>query len=154
MDSRGRQLDILAVKDPRPGRDLYLTIDMELQEFCHFLLAGQRGAIVVMDPLTGAILSIVSHPTFDPNIFVSPDNKKVSELLKDIQTYPMLNRALGGTYPPGSVFKIIISACALETGVFTAEKEFLCEGSLTVGNRVFHCWKEDGHGSLNITDAL
>jgi len=155
VDSRGRQINILAIKEARQGRNLYLTIDIELQEFCHELLKEKTGAIVVMDPSTGAILALVSQPDFDPNAFVSPQRSgEVSRLLNDSGSFPMINRAISGTYPPGSVFKIAVFAAALDTGKFNDTKTFFCDGSHRVGNRVFHCWKEEGHGAQNVRNGI
>ncbi len=155
VDSKGRQLKLLAVKEPRPGRDLYLSIDKELQELCHSLLAARYGAIVAMEPSTGAILALVSHSDFDPNIFVSPNNfKEIRNLLNDSRTFPMLNRAISGTYQAGSVFKIVLATAALDSGRFNDKKTFSCNGSFPVGNRLFHCWREKGHGTSDITEAI
>ena len=155
VDNKGRQLKLLAVKEPRPGRDLYLSIDKELQELCHSLLAARYGAIVAMEPSTGAILALVSHPDFDPNIFVSPNNfKKIRDLLDDSRAFPMLNRAISGNYQAGSVFKIVLATAALDSGRFDDKKTFSCNGSFPVGNRLFHCWREKGHGTSDITEAI
>ncbi len=155
VDSRGRQLRILAIKEPHPGRDIYLSIDMELQEFCHSLLADKEGAIIVMDASTGAVLALISHPDFDPNIFVSSNNfKKITTLFNNSRTFPMLDRAISGTYPLGSVFKIVVAVAALDSAVFDGRETFSCNGSFQVGNRRFRCWKEKGHGAQNITEAI
>ena len=155
VDSRGRRLRTLAIKEPRPGRDLYLTVDAELQEFCNSILLDKKGAIVAIDPGTGAVLAIVSHPDFDPNAFVKPNNfKEVSRLLNDSTSYPMLNRAISSAYPPGSVFKIVLATSALNENKFTDLQTLTCQGSLMVGNRPFHCWKERGHGEIPMNDAI
>ncbi|UCD55038.1 MAG: penicillin-binding protein 2 [Candidatus Omnitrophota bacterium] len=155
VDNKGQQVKLLAVKEPRAGRDLYLSIDKELQEFCHSLLAPRQGAILAMEPSTGAILALVSQPDFDPNVFVSPDNfKKIRNLLDDSRAFPMLNRAISGTYQPGSVFKAVVAAAALDSGRFDDKKTFSCKGSFPLGKRAFHCWKERGHGTVDITGAI
>jgi penicillin-binding protein 2 len=155
VDSRGRQLKVLAVKEPRPGRDLHLSIDKDLQEFCHSLLEARRGAIITLEPSTGKVSALVSRPDFDSNVFVSADNsEKIRKLLNDSRAFPMLNRAISGTYQPGSVFKVAVAAGALDSGRFNDEKTFPCSGSFRLGNRIFHCWKEKGHGTRNITSAI
>ena len=155
VDSRGRQLRNLAVKEPTAGKDLYLTLDLELQKFCEEILSKKRGAIVAMDPQTGAVLALVSGPNFDPNIFVSANNDKEKTLLLNNKgTFPMMNRATGGAHPPGSVFKIVVAIAALETDKFNDKKTFVCNGSYRVGNRTFHCWREKGHGTLNIIEGI
>lgn len=155
VDSKGRQLRRLAVKEPRKGKDLYLNIDLELQKFCHSLMKDKNGAIIAMDPSSGAVLALLSHPAFDPNVFVMPGNfKKVSAILNNRAAYPLLNRAISCTYPPGSVFKIVVAAAAVDSGKFDEKKTFSCNGRLRVGNRVFKCWKEEGHGTQHITEAI
>ncbi|MFH1380898.1 MAG: penicillin-binding protein 2 [Candidatus Omnitrophota bacterium] len=154
VDSKGRQLRNIAMKEPTPGKDLYLSVDLDLQKFCSSLLEGQKGAILAMNPETGDLLALVSHPSFDPNMFTVPDNsKEIYGLLKS-SDYPMLNRAISGTYPPGSVFKVVVAAAALDAGEFEEHKTFFCNGSYNVGNRVFHCWKEEGHGEETILNAI
>lgn len=155
IDSRGRQLKVLAVKEPRPGKDLHLSIDIELQKFCRSLLAAKAGAILAMEPSTGAIRALVSEPGFDPGVFVSPNNfKKVQNLLNDSRGFPMLNRAISGTYQPGSVFKIVVALAALDSGRFDGKKTFFCKGTFPLGNRPFRCWREKGHGTMNIESAI
>ena len=155
VDSRGRQLRLIALKEASPGRDIYLSLDLALQGFCDSVMEDKKGAILAMDPSTGAILALVSKPGFDPNVFVKPDNfKEVTALLNDSNSSPLMNRAISGAYPPGSVFKIVTATAALDTRKFDKEKTFLCEGTIRVGNRVFHCWKEEGHGTQCIKDAM
>jgi len=155
VDSMGRQLRVLAVKEPQPGKDLSLTIDLELQKFCDSILKDKKGAIVVMDPGSGEVLALVSRPNFDPNIFLNPDDyKKITSLLNNAKTFPMLDRAISGSYPSGSVFKIVIALAALDSNCFGAMDSFFCNGEYALGRRIFHCWKEDGHGKLAIKDAM
>jgi len=155
VDSKGRQVELLAIKEPQPGKDLYLTINLELQKFCDSILEDKKGAIVAMEPSTGAVLALVSHPDFNPNAFVKPNNyKEVIGFLNNSKMFPMLNRAISGTYPSGSVFKIVIAAAALDSGKFNPQKTFICNGQYPVGNRLFHCWNEKGHKSLNIKEAI
>ena len=155
VDSRGRQLRILAMKEPEPGRDVYLSVDIELQEFCESLMTDKNGAIIAMVPTTGEVLALVSRPGFDPNIFVEPDkNREVRSILRDSVSFPLLDRAISCAYPPGSVFKVVVAACALDSGRFTDENTLSCDGSLRVGNRIFHCWRERGHGAQKIVGAM
>lgn len=153
VDNRGRELGILSIKEPSPGKKLELTIDVRLQEFCDALLEGKRGAIVAMDPDTGAILAMSSAPSYDPNIFIERRRAEVNKVLQD-EEYPLINRAISGVYPPGSVFKIAVAAAALEAGVVTENTSFNCEGSVTIGGRTFNCWRRAGHGPQNMEEAL
>ncbi|MCQ9206496.1 MAG: penicillin-binding protein 2 [Omnitrophica bacterium] len=155
VDSKGRTQRTIAIKEPRSGKNIYLSIDLELQKFCDSLLGEKKGAILAMKPDTGEMLAFVSHADFDPNAFVASYNtKSVSAILSDTKGLPLFDRAISGTYPSGSVFKIVIAAAALDSGDFSEKETFFCGGSLTLGNRVFHCWNEDGHGSQAIAQAI
>lgn len=145
VDARGHQLRVLGQKESRPGHTVVLTIDSRLQQIASGKLGDRAGAIVVLSPNTGEVLALTSKPTFDPNNPAPYLNRSDK---------PFLNRALAGLYAPGSVFKIITSIAALESGSITPEDEYECLGSLTLGDREFHCWKEDGHGWVSFKNAL
>lgn len=155
VDNRGRQTRVLGIKEPENGQDLQLTIDLSLQLACDKLLGERKGAIVVMDPRNGDILALASHPAFDPNIFVrrGASRERVS-LLNDRTGRPMSNRAISGIYPPGSVFKIVTASAALEQKKLTRNTRFFCPGKYKIGNTSFDCWKEAGHGSQNVVEAM
>lgn len=155
VDHRGREVRVLGLKEPSAGKDLYLTLDIELQRYCDSLLEGKKGAIIALDPATGRILAMSSAPAYDPGIFVDSQRSQavVSEILID-KDYPLMNRAISGAYPPGSVFKIVIATAGLEEGVITVDTAFTCTGAMTLGKRDFHCWREGGHGVQTIVEAL
>ena len=151
VDNRGRQTRVLGLKEPSSGKDLYLTIDIGIQLACEKLLGNNKGAVVVIDPNTGEVLALASHPSFDPNIFVKPNTStERMRLLNDKVGRPMTNRALSGLYPPGSVFKVVVASAALETKKITLYTRFFCPGSYRLGRAKFDCWKDGGHGSQNI----
>jgi len=155
-DSRGRQIDILGYKKPIKGKSIYLTIDIDLQDYIYGLVKDKKAAVVVWNPNNGSILSLVSSPSFDPNIFINPDNKK-NKIIKDIfssKLYPMVNRNIQAEYPIGSLFKIVTAIAALETNSIDKNQTFNCPGSFKLGGRVFRCWEKSGHGNLNIIGAL
>lgn len=155
VDSRGHQTRILGMKEPVSGQDLHITIDADLQIVCDKLLGSRKGAVIVMNPKTGEILALASHPSFDPNIFVKPDTSAERvRLLRDRIGRPMFNRAISGTYPPGSVFKMVTAAAALETKKISANTAFFCQGFYKMGARKFKCWKEEGHQSQDIVKGL
>lgn len=155
VDSRGRQTKILGLKEPSPGRDLRLTIDVNLQLACDKLLGQNNGAVIVMNPKDGEILALASHPAFDPNIFIRPqDSAERVRLIKDKTGRPMSNRAISGLYPPGSIFKIVVAAAALETKKIDPDTHFFCGGSYKLGNAKFDCWKEEGHGSQILKQGI
>lgn len=154
IDNKGTLTKILGFKKPQKGKDIQLTIDIRIQKIVDNLLGNQKGAVIVMDPQTGEILAIESSPGFDPNIFIQREKrKKVKEILKDNRK-PLLNRAISGLYPPGSIFKIIVAAAALETGKIFEHSRFSCSGKYFLGNKQFGCWDPDGHGSQRIPWAL
>lgn len=155
VDNRGRQVCVLGMKEPSCGRDLDLTIDVNLQLACDRMLGGRRGAVVVMDPNTGEVLALSSHPTFDPNIFVEAGtSRERMKLIRDRRGRPLSDRAISGLYPPGSVFKIVTASAAIERGKVNDLTTFVCGGSYALGRARFDCWKEGGHGPQTITDAL
>jgi len=154
VDNRGREIATIGYREPNPGRDIHTTLDLDLQIFCGKLLKNNRGAIVAMDPETGKILAMASAPSYDPEVFV--DRKRSGEVkeLLDNKQYPLVNRAVRAAYPPGSIFKLVIAAAALESGKARPETSSICEGYITLGKRVFRCWKENGHGEQLMTDAI
>lgn len=154
VDNRGYQVGILGIKEPVKGKDLYLTLDMELQDYIENIFADARGGACVIDPRDGQILALVSSPSFNPNSFISrKDSSEISRLLMSNE-YPLLNRMAQCSYPPGSVFKVVTASAAMENRRITENTELSCEGSYTLGGRVFRCWWERGHGRQKLKDAI
>lgn len=159
VNARGREIGLLSGKDPLqpvPGKNLHLTIDIRLQRLAELIFPREfAGSLVALDPQTGEILAMVSKPTFDPNLFSSvltPDEWQ--RLNKDPQK-PLLNRAIEALYPPGSTLKVVTAAAGLETGTIKGNSRFgACTGEMRFGNRIFRCWVEEGHGSLNLRGAI
>lgn len=155
VDNRGREVSTLGFKEPIAGKDIYLTIDLELQKFCDGMLSGRKGAVIVMDPNTGAVLALASAPGYDPSIFIDPQKKAERSSVLSNSDYPLLNRAVSGAYPPGSVFKMIMAIAALERGKVTENTTFVCPGYFRLGRGVWKCWKKDGgHGPQAVRDAI
>ncbi len=155
VDNRGRQVNILGMKEPSSGRDLFLTIDGRLQLACDEILGSRRGAVVVMDPATGEVLALASHPAFDPNVFVeSGASRERLMLIRDRRGRPLSDRAISGLYAPGSVFKVVTATAAMEQGKVSESTTFACGGSFSLGGSVFNCWKDGGHGPQTLRDAL
>ena len=158
-DSRGQILveEEGLRKDPRPGKPLYLTLDIDLQAKCEMLLAGRMGAIAVLEAGTGAVLALASSPGYDPSVFVTRghDQERI-DLLTETKPKRMLHRAYRENYPPGSVFKVVLAAAALEEGAITPETTFFCPGYFQINNRgrKWQCWKRGGHGSVAVVEAL
>ncbi len=154
VDHRGREMTTLGLKEPSSGRDVRLTLDLELQEYCDGLLKNKKGAILAMDPDTGAMIAMSSAPGYDPGVFVDRARSvETVELLNDNE-YPLVNRAITGVYPPGSVFKVVVASGAVETAKAGEHTTFACSGVFTLGRATFHCWREGGHGLLALKDAI
>lgn len=151
VDGAGNVVRVLHDKPSHAGKDLTLTIDLDLQQAAEKILGNFTGSIVVMDPRNGAILAMVSRPAFDPNIF----SKRVSEATwKQLQEgNALLNRALQ-QYPPASTFKIVTTAAAIESGNFTGDEVLPTFPSLTVGGVTFGEWNHAGFGPLGFTGAM
>lgn len=154
VDATGRLVKTLGTKTPQKGEDITLTIDAKLQSYVSEVLAGKKGAIVVMNPHNGEILAISSSPSYDPNIFIDPNKNEVAAELLKSASHPMINRAIVGQYPPGSTFKIIVALAGLQTQKITENTTFNCGGKFHLGNIEFECWKEGGHGPQNLYEAL
>jgi penicillin-binding protein 2 len=153
-DAYGRPLRTISEKDASPGDNVYLTIDMKLQEIAESQLGKRKGVVIIGNPHTGEILALVSHPNFDPNLFARGISEEDWIRLKQDPEKPLQNRAVSGEYGPASTFKIIVTAAALETHKIDEGETLLCKGELSIGNRVFRCWKEEGHGKLNLEEAI
>ncbi|MBN2058454.1 MAG: penicillin-binding protein 2 [Candidatus Saganbacteria bacterium] len=152
VDVYGTPLRILESLEPRPGPDMTLTIDLGLQQEAEKLLAQREGAVIVMSARTGEILAMASYPNYDPNIFSDPLlNYKWQDYKK--QKHPFMNRALAH-YPPGSIFKIITLAAALEEGKASWDEIIDCRGYYRVNNRIAKCWLEGGHGPISVREGL
>ncbi|MCK5861093.1 MAG: hypothetical protein KAH38_01320, partial [Candidatus Hydrogenedentes bacterium] len=157
-DTRGHLLDLEAQPTlPRPGMPLQLTLDIGLQQYCEEMLRGEQGAIVVLDADTGAVFTMASAPGYDPGVFVNRGmNEERMELLSGKQPNPMANRCYRELYPPGSLFKILLAAAALEEHVAEPDTHFYCPGYFQIDGkgRRWHCWRRSGHGSTMIKEAL
>jgi penicillin-binding protein 2 len=137
-----------------PGKNVYLTLDVELQRKTEDMLVGKVGAAVAMDPSNGHILALASRPAFDPNVFVEGMTHEAWNKLVSNELYPMGNKAIQGQYPPGSTYKIITVMAGLEEGVINEDTRFYCPGEYRYGNRTYRCWKRGGHGYMKVLDAL
>jgi penicillin-binding protein 2 len=155
VNARGRELRLLQRIEGEPGADLALTLDLELQRFLHRRLEAEESASgVVIDVRSGALLALDSAPAFDPGLFARPLPAARWRALADDPRAPLLNKAIGGHYPPGSTFKMITALAALEARVINADHRVSCNGRHRLGRQTFHCWKRQGHGALALTDAL
>lgn len=154
VDALGREIATLLYQKPVPGKDLVLTIDRDLQLYGENLLFGKKGSIIVSDPNSGEILALVNRPSFSPNLFADGISHSDWERLSSDADYLLTNRSVHGVYSPGSIFKVVTAIAALEEGVTDRERKIYCSGSFKLADWVFTCWKETGHGSLSIVDAI
>ena len=150
----GRATRKLASSPASPGNTVKLSIDIKLQKLVEELYGTRRGALVALDPSTGEVLAFVSMPTFDPNLFVEGIDSESWQALNESPNKPLLNRALRGTYPPGSTYKPFMALAALETGLRTPEQSIVDPGYFMFGNHRFRDDKEGGHGSVNMYRSI
>lgn len=154
VDSVGRELRVLREVEPAPGSTLHLTIDVGLQQAAYDALEGKEGSVVALDPNTGAILAMVSRPAFDPNLFAGGIRTEDWQRLLGDPLRPLNDKAVQGQFPPGSTFKIVVAAAALEEKVIAPSARIFCGGSIHFGNRDFRCWKRGGHGWVDLHQAI
>jgi len=154
VDSLGRGIKVLSNIQPLPGHSVTLTIDLALQQVAEEVLAGVSGAVVAIDPRDGSLLAAASSPAIDPNSFSHGLSQVEWDRISHDERHPLQNRIVQAQYPPGSIFKILTAAAALESGVITTATSFTCRGALRYGNRDFRCWKRGGHGEVTLHRAL
>ena len=154
VDAVGRRIEVISRRAPVSGANISLTIDKTLQALADNLLHGKQGAIVAVDPLNGEVLALASSPSYNPNLFIKGFDAKTWQTIVSSKDFPLQNRALAGQYPPGSVFKIVVALAGLEEGVIKPEEEIFCNGTFSLGNRSYRCWKKYGHGKVNLHRAL
>jgi len=149
VDNRGRERQLLGIKEAVPGKNLELTLDLDLQAVAELTLDGRKGAIVALDPRNGEVLAMVSRPTFDPNKFsVRIKSSDWKELL-DNPDHPLLNRAIQAQFAPGSTFKPLLALAGLETGVIDDEYSVHCPGFAVFYGHRYKCHEVDGTVSLH-----
>jgi penicillin-binding protein 2 len=139
---------------PKPGKDVHLTIDADLQREAIRLFGDHSGAAVLMDVNSGDILTLASNPTYDPNDFVNGISSVDYNALRENERAPLYHKAYDGVYPPGSTFKMIVGAAALRAGLTDSSERVYCPGHYDFGGRRFHCWERRGHGSVNLKGAI
>ena len=163
VNSRGRELNSLDTDVPKVGTPLQLTIDADLQRaaeegFRHFGIINAKepynGAAVILDPRSGEILSLLSLPAYDPNDFAVGISWPTWNALNTSKDKPLNNRALQGTYSPGSTFKLVVATAALEEGLVTPDFRVNCTGGKFFYTRTFMCHKRGGHGSVDMRHAI
>ena len=154
VDSRGRERGFLRSSAARPGSDVHLTIDLDLQVVGELAMQGRKGAVVALDPRNGEILALVSSPNYFPDKFVGGISLHDWRQLTGNPDKPLLNRAIQAQLAPGSVFKPVVAVAAIESGVIDTDSTVECRGGASFYGRYFRCHKRDGHGKVNLYQAL
>ena len=154
VNAQGKKLSETILKLSSPGRDIFLSIDYALQEHVFQQMGNQTGAVVVLRPENGDIVSMVSTPSYDNNLFVRGVGEKVWRALRSDPKHPLQNRVISSAYPPGSVFKLLVAAAGLHFDQFPRHKKVYCPGVYRLGRGVYHCWKEQGHGRMDMHEAV
>ena len=139
-----------------PGADIVSTIDVDLQAYAESLMANvEAGIFIAMDPRSGEILSMVSRPSFDLELFTRTITDSVWKLLTNPETHPLLNRSTQGTYPPASIFKLVTALGAVDEGIANENTHLQpCRGRIWYGDRWFNCWNRSGHGDIDFIQAI
>ena len=159
VDANGRSFELFKENLDEPavnGLDMVLSIDLDLQQYIESIFPeGYNGAVLVMNPQNGALLSYISRPNYDINMFSGIVPKDYWDSLVSDKRHPLLDRVSNASYPPASLFKTVVASYAYDKHIITAEaKPVFCSGSYQFGNRTFNCWSSAGHGRLNMAEAL
>ena len=154
VNALGRMIRELERQEGQSGQELALTIDVGLQKMASACLGDHSASAVVLDVHTGAVLTLVSTPSFDPLAFNKGLTAAEWEALTKNERAPLTNKAVAGQYPPGSTFKVVVAMAALERGAMIPSTRVFCPGSMKLGNAEFNCWKKGGHGSLDMIGGL
>ena len=157
VNAYGRRISQLAFQKGDKGETIKLTIDTKIQELANELLKEKAGSICVMDIYTGAIIAMHSSPSFDPNSFVFGISQDEWQLIRNNPMKPLVNKSLSGNYSPGSTIKPIVALSALENEVIGKDFTVQCKGHknpLELYGQTYHCWKKEGHGFVNLREAM
>ncbi|MEI9972728.1 MAG: penicillin-binding protein 2 [Ignavibacteriota bacterium] len=154
VDNRGQVRHSEDEKRAISGKDLALTIDLDLQAVAELAMEGKNGAVVALNPRNGEILAMVSRPTFDPNKFTGHISVRDWNAINGNPDHPLLNRAIQAQQAPGSTFKPIVALAALETGAIDERTAIRCPGYLTLYDHTYHCMEKQGHGTLTLHNAI
>ncbi|MDR1482447.1 MAG: penicillin-binding protein 2 [Synergistaceae bacterium] len=154
VDSRGRRLRDINYNDPQKGGDIRLTLDLAAQREAARIMGDRRGAMVAMDVNDGSVLVFLSSPTFDPNPLTWGISQKEWNSLLEDKDRPMMNRVIGGAYPPGSTFKVVTASAILMEKIANTRSTVFCPGNFQLGPQTFRCWRRSGHGTESLLGAI
>ena len=151
VNHRGKFMRVLGFEPPRNGKDVQLTLDLKMQKIAEESLSGRKGSVILMDPQSGQVLALANYPNFNPAVFVNKRTRLIAGLFNNPDS-PLINRAISSSYPPASVFKVVLASAGLELNKINLYTSFLCRGSTMIGARKFSCW--DVHGVQDIVSAI
>ena len=155
VNSNGRIIREISKVDSVKGDEVSLSVDLRIQQYAINLLKSHKaGSINVINIKNGEILCMASTPTYDPNKIIKKPNKEYWESILANTLSPLTNRSIQGLYSPGSTFKMIVAIAALKHGIINTDTTHSCTGKIGFGDRLYHCWKTNGHGKMNVTDAI
>ena len=154
VNAYGKRINELDFSKGKKGKNFRTTIDLEIQSFSQELLKEKSGSICVMDIYTGDIIALSSSPTFNPNSFIHGIDSKEWEEIKNNSLKPLINKSVAGLYSPGSTIKPLVALSALEFSIVNPSQKIFCSGSMEFYEHTYHCWKEKGHGFMNLRDAI
>ena len=154
VNAYGKRINQLEHQRGQQGSKIRLTVDTEIQKLSAKLLANKAGSISVMDIYTGDVLAMYSSPSYDPNLFLFGISNDDWQLIRNNSLKPLINKTLSGLYSPGSTIKPIVALSALENKVINENFKVRCSGKTELYGQTFHCWKEKGHGLVNLKDAM
>ncbi len=157
VNASGKRISQVDYLRETQGKQIKLTVDIEIQKFAQKLLKGKAGSICAMDIYTGEIITMASSPTYDPNKFTHGINEKDWNEIKKNPLKPLINKSIAGLYSPGSTFKPLVALAALEFGTINPEKPILCKGHkhpYELYGVKYHCWKKNGHGYMRLRNAI
>ena len=155
VNSSGRIIREISRLDSQQGKNIKLTLDLRLQEYALNLLNSHRaGSIVVMNINNGHILCMASTPSYNPNKIIKKPNKDYWNSILENKLSPLTFRSIQGLYSPGSTFKMVVAIAALYHGVINESTSHFCGGKVSLGDRLYHCWKTNGHGTMNVENAI
>ena len=154
VNAYGKRINQLEHQRGQQGSKIRLTVDTEIQKLSAKLLANKAGSISVMDIYTGDVLAMYSSPSYDPNLFLFGISNDDWQLIRNNSLKPLINKTLSGLYSPGSTIKPIVALSALENKTVNESFKVRCTGKTELYGQTFHCWKEKGHGLVNLKDAM
>ena len=154
VNAYGKRINQIDFKEGEKGKNIKLTIDTEVQKMSNELLIGKSGSISVMDIFTGDVIAMHSSPSFDPNLFLYGISHNDWDLIRKDPLKPLINKTISGLYSPGSTIKPLVALSALENDVISPNFRVRCTGKMEMYGQTYHCWKEKGHGVMNLRNAI